>query len=246
MRLSEKTSKIESIYFRPKWPNGRKSSLREVIHENPLLIKGLDEKLSPKELAFVLSQLLFEATNRLSIKLVEVRDLDTLAEKGPFKYSGQAETLMQEDLMPPDVYESLRQLGIERHIGPSYLRVKSLLTDGLARRLFGRQLALAIQDYLHSRPLEKSDGLLVCIPNMTGGAWIGDETRRQLTEIGVPNVWPVTPYARGTRKPIDAIIGTSRMIDYIEGIVPSPETTAAIFCFEELRTASETVPVRFI
>lgn len=214
--------------------------LREVVHENPLLLKGLDEKLSPKELALTLSQLLFEATDRLAIKLVEVRDHVVLREKGPFKYSGQTETLMQEGLMPSDVYEGLRHLGIERHIGPSYLRVKSLLTDGLARRLFGRQLALVIQEYLGSKPLEKPDGLLVCIPNMTGGAWIGDETRRQLHRIGVPNVWPVTPYARGTRKPIDAVTGTPRMIDYIEGMVPSPETTRAIFCFEELRTASET------
>jgi hypothetical protein len=214
--------------------------LREVVHENRLLIRGLDEKLSPKELALVLSQLLFEATDRLPIKLVEVRDRIALREKGPFKYSGQAETLMQEGLMPQDVHEGLRDLGIERHIGPSYLRVKSLLTDELARRLFGRQLALAIQEYLHSKPLEKSDGLLVCIPNMTGGAWIGDETRIQLHRIGVPNVWPVTPYARETRKPIDAVTSTPKMIDYIEGMVPAPEATGAVFCFEELRTASET------
>lgn len=214
--------------------------LREVIHENTLLAKGLDEKLSPKELGQALSQLLFEATDRLPIKLVEIRDRVILKEKGPFKYSGHAETLMREDLMPQDVYEELRHLGIERHIGPSYIRIKSLLTDVLARCFFGRQLALVIQEHLYSKPLEKPDGLLVCIPNMTGGAWIGDETRRQLHEIGVPNVWPVTPYARETRKPIDAVTGTPKMIDYIEGIVPSPNTTGAIFCFEELRTAAET------
>jgi hypothetical protein len=214
--------------------------LHEIIHENSLLLKGLNERLTSRELTVLLSQLLFEITNRLSVKLVEIRDRKALMENGPFKYSGQVDTLKQEGLMPADVYECLRNAGIDRHIGPSYIRVKSLLTHGLVRKLFGRQMALLIQEYLCNTPLEKPDGQLVCIPNMTGGAWIGDETRRQLEEIGLQNVWPATPYAREMRKVISTKTGSPKIIDYIEGILPTPEMTGSIFCFEELRTASET------
>jgi len=214
--------------------------LNETLYENSLLIKGLGEKLTPEELDIALSQMLFEVTERLPIKLVEVRDRDAIREVGPFRYSGQADTLTEEGLMPENVCEGLASVGLDRHIGPSYLRVKSLLTDGLAREFFGRQLAYVIRDYLVENPPNKPDGLVVCIPNMTGGAQIGDETRKQMQEIGVPNVWPATPYFRGARKPIDAVSGEPRMIDFIEGLMPPPENTGIVICFEELRTASET------
>jgi len=69
--------------------------LDETIHNNQLLQKGLVDKLTPKELAIALSQMLFEVTERLPIKLVEVRDRDAIGEVGPFRYSGQADTLTQ-------------------------------------------------------------------------------------------------------------------------------------------------------
>jgi len=220
-----------------------------------LIQKSHHEKLTIEEASEVLATMLFEITHSSSQKLIEVRDYDTIKLKGTFKYSGQANTMFKEGLMPKDVYEELKSVpGMEedtRHIGPSYLRVKGLLTHQPTRSFFGKQMALLIRDYLREKPLSKSEGFIVCIPNMTGGVWIGDETRRHLeTILEYPQaikgqlieykVWPATPYARKTRKPIDVISPGEKLVDYIEGLVPSPQNTSAILCSEELRTTGET------
>lgn len=208
---------------------------------NPIIQRGLQERLPEGEVAQILAMMLFEITNRLpDNKLIELRDYDDIRAKGTFRYSGQADTMLQEGLIPEDVYTELGRLGIDRHMGPSYLRVKGLLTHVPTREFFGKQLAFVIRDYLKTKPLSKPDGFLVCIPNMTGGAWIGDETGRQLADVTDYKVWPATPYARETRKAIDVIPPGERLVDYVEGLMPSPQSTSAIFCFEELRTAAET------
>jgi len=217
--------------------------------------KGLKERLNKEEITQVLATMLFEITNALpdSNKLVEVRDYESIASNGPFKYSGKADTMLKEGVMPKDVYKGLKSIMEEdiRHIGPSYLRVKGLLTHQPTRTFFAKQMAFLIRDYLEENPLSKPEGFIVCIPNMTGGVYIGDETRRQLENIfQYPQlideqlinykVWPVTPYARKTRKPIDVISPGEKLVDHIEGLLPSPQNTSAIFCFEELRTTAET------
>ena len=217
--------------------------INTVLRENDKIIQiGEEERLGEDEVTKILVKMLFEITNNMpNNKLVEVRDYKKIAETGTFRYSGQSDTMLKEGLMPQDVYEGLKNLGIDRHVGPSYLRVKGLLTHHPTRRFFGRQMAFVLHDYLAENPLKKKDGVVICIPNMTGGAWIGDETGKQLKDImGFYEVWPATPYARETRKPIDAIAKDDKLVNYVEGLMPSPENTAAIFCFEELRTAAET------
>lgn len=209
--------------------------IRSVMQE------GLSERLGQERIVEVLATLIFELSSISPDKLVEVRDYKEIRSKGTFKYAGQADTLLNEGLMPTDIYEGLRTIGVDRHIGPCYLRVKGLLTHGLIRAFFGRQMAFLIRDYFEEHPPSKLDGFVVCIPNMTGGVWIGDETRRQLENISVRyKVWPATPYARETRKAIDVIPPGEKLVDYVEGLVPSPESTSVILCFEELRTTAET------
>lgn len=203
---------------------------------------GGSERLSEEAISKLLAQLLFEATNRSDNRLVEVRDYKDISEKGPFKYSGQTQTMYDEGLMPEEVYTKLKSLGIDRHVGPSYLRVKGLLTHHEIRKIFGKQMTFAIQEQLRAKKPDKPGGFVVCIPNMTGGAWIGDETARLLGDTLKEeyNVFPATPYARETRKPIDAIKNDAKFADFVEGLMPSPSTTSVIICFEELRTAAET------
>jgi hypothetical protein len=208
---------------------------------DPTFHKGLKEKLSEKEITEVLATLLFEANKTSPDKLVEVRDYEAIKSKGTFKYAGQSDTLFKEGLMPEDVYKGLKDIGLDRHIGPSYLRVKGLLTHQPTRTFFGKQMAFVIRDYLRDNPVHNLNGFVVCIPNMTGGVWIGDETRRQLENVLAKyKVWPSTPYVRETRKPIDAISPGEKFVDYVEGLMPSSKDTSVIFCFEELRTTAET------
>ena len=146
--------------------------------------RGMNERLSATEITQILTRMLFEITNNLpNNELVEVRDYGQIAERGTSKYAGQSYTMLKEGLMPEDVYDGLRALDIKNHIGPSYLRVKGLLTHLPTRQFFGRQMAFLIRDYLTEKPLSKPDGFVLCIPNMTGGVWIGDETARQLATI---------------------------------------------------------------
>lgn len=202
---------------------------------------GGSGRLSEEAISKLLAQLLFEATNRSDSRLVEVRDYKDISCKGPFKYSGQTQTMYDEGLMPEEVYTKLKFLGIDRHVGPSYLRVKGLLTHHEIRQVFGKQMTFAIQEQLRATKPDKPDGFVVCIPNMTGGAWIGDETARQLGDVmGEYKIWPATPYARETRKPIDAVKNDAKFADFVEGLMPSPSKTSVIICFEELRTAAET------
>lgn len=216
--------------------------IEEVLDDlDSIVQKGLKEKLSEEETTKVLATLLFEITNvSPENKLVEVRDHEAIKSKGTFKYSGQADTLFKEGIMPEDVYEGLKGMGIDRHVGPSYLRVKGLITHQPTRRFFGKQMAFVIRDYLRKNPLSKQDGFIVSIPNMTGGVWIGDETRRQLENISEYKVWSATPYARETRKAIDVISPADKLVNYVEGLLPSPQNTSLILCFEELRTSAET------
>jgi len=203
--------------------------------------KGLKEKLSEEEITRILATLLFEANKIFPDKLVEVRDYEVIKSKGTFKYAGQSDTLFKEGLMPEDVHKRLKDIGLDRHIGPSYLRVKGLLTHQLTRTFFGKQMAFVIRDYLRNNPPHNLDGFIVCVPNMTGGVWIGDESRRQLENVLADyKVWSSTPYVRETRKPIDAISSKEKFVDYVEGLMPSPEDTSVILCFEELRTSAET------
>jgi len=209
--------------------------LESVLEKSSSTIdKGLENRLGEEETSKILAQMLFEITNTLGQKLVEVRDYDDIKNKGTFRYSGQTDTMLKEGLIPKDVYESLKELGIQRHIGPSYLRVKGLLTHIPTREFFARQMAFIIRDYLEKFPLSKPDGVIMCIPNMTGGAWIGDETVKQLSKVLTKHkVWQATPYARETRKGIDVVSSNDKLVDYVEGLLTSPENTSAIFCFEE-------------
>lgn len=212
-----------------------------IVGLKPVMDKGLREKLSEEQIARALSILIFETSNILPDKLVEIRDHQTIKLCGTFKYAGQADTLFKEGLMPMDIYKGLKDIGLDRHIGPSYLRVKGLLTHLSIRAFFGRQMAFVIRDYLRENPPSKLDGFVICIPNMTGGVWIGDETGRQLgSALTEYKVWPATPYARETRKAIDVISPGEKLVDYVEGLMPPPEITSIIFCFEELRTTAET------
>lgn len=209
-----------------------------------IVSRGMEEKLSEAETAEVLSTLLFEITNTSPPnKLVEVRDYDDIRDKGTFKYAGQADTLFKEGLMPQHIYHGLKEVMPDdtKHVGPSYLRVKGLLTHQLVRTFFGTQIAFMIRDYLREKQLSKQDRYLVFIPNMTGGVWIGDETRRQSEKILTDNkVWPFTPYARETRKVVEVVSSGDKLVNYVEGPLPSQQNTSAIFCFEELRTSAET------
>lgn len=218
--------------------------LENILKNSGLVEKGLENRLNDEEISQILSTMLFEITNKLGQKLVEVRDYDEIKVKGTFRYSGQTDMMLKEGLIPQDVYDDLddlKSLGIERHIGPSYLRVKGLLTHRPTRKFFGRQMAFVIRDYLKQNPPTKSDGFVMCIPNMTGGAWIGDETGEQLESVLTDyRVWTATPYVRETRKSIDVINPSEKLVDYVEGLVTPPANTSVIFCFEELRTAAET------
>ncbi|MFQ6054787.1 MAG: hypothetical protein ACE5J3_02270 [Methanosarcinales archaeon] len=210
----------------------------------PTIEKGLKEKLSEEEISEVLATSLFEASIVLGQRLIEVRDYETIESKGTFKYSGKANTIFGEGLMPDDVYKGLKSIPElkedTRHIGPSYLRVKGLLTYKKLRELFATQMAFVIRDYLKENSLQK-DGDIVFLPNMTGGAWIGDETRRQAEKIlSGYRICPTTPYARATRKPIDVISEKLKFTDSVEGLMPSPVNTAMVINFEELRTTVET------
>lgn len=215
----------------------RKSNKQLEIMDNILGNKKLSDP-SQK-----LSSLLFELTDYTSNKLVQVRDYEEISKKGTFKYAGAADTMYEEGFMPKDVFEELNQLKIKNHIGPSYLRVKGLLTFSAPRKYFGKKLSSGVMEYLEEKPLSKEDGFIVCIPNMTGGAWIGDITRSMLQEREDEisgSIWPCTPYAREMRKVIEVSAQESKIEDFVEGPLPSPEDTSAIICFEELRTAAET------
>jgi hypothetical protein len=206
---------------------------------------GLEEKLSDKEVAEILATLLFEVTNNSKNRLIEVRDYEQIAKKGTFRYSGKADTMFKEGLIPENVFQELKTLPENekdtRHIGPSYLKVKGLLTHHGAREFFGRQMAYRILDHVKKVPLEKPDGFIVCSPNMTGGVYIGDETGAQLSLVSSEhNIWPATPYMRETRKTIDVISPKEKITDFWEGLIPTVEDTSLINCFEELRTAAET------
>ena len=232
---------------------------RVLARHADLIERGWDEKLSQKEIAEILVDLLFGVTKELpKNKLVQVRDYDEIAAEqtgakykwsekpklvGPFKYAGQVSTMLAEGLMPEEIAKALGDAGVQNHIGPSYLRVKGLLTHIEIREFFARQMAFAIRDYLKECPLEKKGGAIVCIPNMTGGVFIGSETARQLDDIHNGDeyfVWPATPYAREMRKITEVAEKDRTFAQYVEGIAPSPEQTSALICFEELRTAAET------
>lgn len=211
--------------------------------ELPTVEKGLRQKLTAEDTTRVLTTMLFEITNQMGQKLVQVKDYDEMKKSGPFRYAGQISTMHAEGLIPEDVYMGLKEAGRENHIGPVYLKVKGLLTWLRARELFGQQMALTVREHLAQDPLSEPSGSIVVIPNMTGGAWIGDETLRRLEVLELGRVWPVTPYARdmriGLRKVIDDSAG-AQYGQHVEGLMPSPANTAAIVCFEELRTAAET------
>ena len=142
--------------------------------------KGIKEKLSEEQITTFLVNLIFKINAVLPHKIIELRDYDEIKSKGAFKYAGKTLSLFKEGLLPNDILIDLKKIGIDRHIGPAYIRVKGLLTHQLIRTYFAKQMAFAIKDYLKRKPPEKFEGYLICIPNMTGGAWIGDETRRQI------------------------------------------------------------------
>ncbi len=200
--------------------------------------EGLERRLGGEEIAKVLSTLLFEFSKKYLQSLVEVRDYKTVEEKGPFKYSGKLDALYEEGLLPERLYVELKKLGISNHVGPSYVRVKSLLTHELPRKFFGRQLVWYLTETLE----EGYDGYLVFLPNMTGGAWIGDEARREAEKILKSyKVWPCTPYVREGEKLVGVAPRKGREItDYVEGLLPPPGETSVVINVEELRTASET------
>lgn len=225
-------------------PTDELEILNKVLLKCDLIVKkGLEERLNEEETTQVLAMMLFEITNNLKDRLIEVRDYEQIAKVGTFKYAGRADTMFKEGLMPEDIYNGLKNIMPEdtRHIGPIYLRVKGLLTHIPTRIFFGRQMAFTFRDYLEQTPLSKPEGFIVCAPNMTGGAFIGDDTSRQLPNVLTKyKVWPATPYFREARKPIDVVPAGAKLVDYVEGLLPTPQSTSCIFCFEELRTAAET------
>lgn len=202
------------------------------------LEKGSRERVSKKEIAETLSLLLFEITTRLRQKLIEVRSYEEIEEKGAFKYAGQVETLHNEGIFPDDLYEDFNRIGLENHIGPSYLRVKGLLTHTKIRNFFARQLAYIIKDSLEKNP-PKKEGAILFLPNMTGGAWIGNETMKHAEKILEQKIWPALPYMRNMRKVVE-VLAKESITNYVEGLLPEPDETAVIINFEELRTTAET------
>ncbi|MCD6247055.1 MAG: hypothetical protein J7J87_01300 [Candidatus Diapherotrites archaeon] len=219
---------------------GSAQILEEVMGKcEPIIERGLKERVTSKEAAEVLSSLLFEITEKLGQKLIEVRSYETIKEKGTFKYAGQVETLHSEGIFPEDLYKEFKELGLENHIGPSYLRVKGLLTHKRVRSFFARQLAYVIKDALERDPPKNEDRFVVFLPNMTGGAWIGDETMRHAESILEQKIWPASPYMRNMRKTVE-VVAKESITNYVEGLLPEPEETAVIINFEELRTTAET------
>lgn len=216
-------------------------SIENIIYKLESIIKrGTKEKLNKREIAKTLAVLLFEIS-KISEKLVEVRDYETIRLRGAFRYTGQTDSMFNEGLIPEDVYKELKILGIEGHVGPSYLRIKGLLTHRYIRKFFAHQLALKLRDYFKNNPPYNTNGFIVCIPNMTGGVWIGDETSRRLEKILTDyKVWPCVPYMREKRKIISTEYPAEKLSDYVEGLLPSPKDTAAILCFEELINSAET------
>ena len=229
--MNHKTSTLEKI--------------NEIVEElDPILKEGENKKFSSEKISNLLAILLFSITRSTGQKLIEIRDYRQIEREGPFRYAGQVETLYEEDLFPHDLYTFFKKLGLDRHVGPSYLRVKGLLTHQKIRHFFAKQLSFRIYEYVKKTPLKK-DGVILFLPNMTGGAWIGDETKRVCEETYGDNIcgykiWPCTPYARKTRKPIEVLEKKPRLVDFVEGLVPEPEETALILNFEELRTSAET------
>lgn len=215
------------------------NGLKEIMEKcNPIIEKGMEEKLSAEETAEVLSIMLFETTRKLDQKLVEVRDFEAIKEKGAFKYAGLVENMCEEGILPKPVLEKFLAAGLDRHIGPSYLRVKGLLTHKKPRKFFAKQLAFTIKEELDKSQVKK-EGFVLFLPNMTGGAWIGDETMRQAEKIFEREIWPAVPYMRNMRK-VTEVIAKESIVDYIEGILPKASETTAIINFEELRTTAET------
>lgn len=231
-------------------PTNELEILEIILGKCSNIIEKGSHQLSKEEISEVLVKMLFGLTRALPQNiLVDVRDFDQIAEKGAFRYSGKIETIFKEGLMPEDVYQGLKALGPTdpkdaRHVGPSYLRVKGLLTHWGLRTFFGKQMAFVIQEYLENKPLSKKNGFVIFAPNMTGGVYIGDESGRQLEGLGDSpdyTVWPAAPYARETRKAIEVDkTKAPKLEDNVEGLFPSPKNTSAIFCFEELRTSCET------
>ncbi len=230
---------------------------RAIAKVNDLIQEGSYRRLSERENAYVLATLLFEITKELGPKspnnvLVNVRDREDIRQAGTYRYSGQANTMLQEGLIPKDVHDLLVELQQNpkdpRHIGPSYLRVKGLLTHQTIREFFAHQLAYAVSDELQrmNESGELKPGYVVVIPNMTGGVYIGDELRRQLGRVlpqdlsEMLQISPVTNYAREMRKEVDTLDLGKRLIDFVEGPVPSPSATSVIISGEELVTAAET------
>lgn len=221
---------------------GTPEVIADAIKKTGLLFeKGMEEELSGDEAARVLTTLLFEVTNNTDQRLVEIRDYDTIKEVGPFKYSGQVDTMHEEGLLPDDLFDEFNELGLNRHFGPSYLRVKGLFTDDAIAQFFGKQQAYGIIKYLGENP-SSCEGYVMIVPNMTGGAWIGREAKREMVNIAPSEIkmWRATPYARDTRKTIDVVKKEAKIGDSIEGLMPIPEETSAVISFEELRTTSET------
>ncbi|RLJ06527.1 MAG: hypothetical protein DRP18_00515 [Candidatus Aenigmatarchaeota archaeon] len=213
--------------------------INQALDKNKELIeKGYDDELAPEESAKLLAGLLFDITEATGQKLVYVQNFDEIRKEGPRKYAGRIDTMKEEGLIPQDVYESLKKIVPEgKHIGPVYLRVKGLLTHKVPREIFAKQLARKIGREF----LQKIGGKYhVCLPNMTGGAFIGDETRRNLESLYEEAIWPATPYARGMRKTISVKRNEENLTDYIEGLMPPLEETSSVINFEELRTTSET------
>lgn len=210
--------------------------------ESRTIARGTHEILESAEIARLLARMLFETKGQ---KLAQVRDFKEIKRDGPFKYAGQTRTMWSEGLIPQDVYNSLEALNRSNHVGPAYLKVKGLLTSIEAREFFGTQMAFHLEALIKSLILPKPSGFVMIVPNMTGGAWIGDQTIRNLKtrNLGRYQVWDATPYARDMRIMLTKVIDDSTRVSYgkhVEGFVPKPTDTAALVCFEELRTAAET------
>ncbi|HUC38730.1 MAG TPA: hypothetical protein VL944_01200 [Candidatus Acidoferrum sp.] len=223
--------------------------------------RGKLGRLEQREVAGVLAAALFEVSRTFPDEaLVRVRDYDQIAIKGPFKYAGQVGTMKKEGLIPDDVYEGLVSVqagrvkaGDESHVGPSYLKVKGLMTNWRFREFAGRQAAFVILDHLIENPPQNRSGYIVAIPNMTGGAQIGDEIGKQLhallekfiqqypdSPLSDLKVWPGTPYMRAARKETEIAKTKPQLNSLVEGFPLKPAEVAVILVIEELRTASET------
>ena len=231
----------------------KKSSLpripTDVIHQVMLKHKQIiaygQKHFQPSwKIDIVLADLLFSVSEKApGFELVRVLDREQLKTTMPAKYAGQLNTMLAEGLIPPDVAASMQALGLDRHIGPSYLKVKMLMTSWEAREFFARQVAYRIREWLKANVAPDPERFIQVIPNMTGGAQVGDSIAKHLHQMCKGTgyrILPATPYMRDMRKETKVGEKGERINNHVEGFILPPERVLVNVIVEELMTVLET------